>query len=189
MFPLGNRFHNHADGSRRRHNRRTGHLNQLLVAGSLLHHMFEKEIVDLMPSRCQILPLQDRTNIVGHLQGRFLAEDLPHRPLRLFVTGIDQWKFVGRPESGPWFRRRDILRHFHDMGHCSSVRPAGHQNHIRPHRPNAFDLFIRQTSIVRCQHIDHNRPGTQRRALRAFTGHVLHDTRHHHLQPAARTAG
>ena len=189
MLPLGDRFHDHADRRRRRHDRRTGHLDQFLVARRLLHDMFEKQVVNLVPRRREILPLQHRTNVIGQHQRGFLAQDLLHLRLRVFVSRVNQRELVGRPEPGTWLRRRNVLRHLDHMGDRATVRPAGHQDHVRPHRPNALDLFMRQPAVVRRQHIDDNGARPKRGPLRAFPRHILHHPGHHHLQPAARAAG
>ncbi len=75
------------------------------------------------------------------------------------------------------------------MGDSAAVRPSGHQDHVRPHRPDTLDLLMWQTAIVRREHIDDDCAGSERGPLRTFPRHVLHHPGHHHLQPATRTAG
>ena len=189
MLPLGDRFHDHADRRRRRHDRGTGHLDQLLVARRLLHDMFEKQIVNLVPGRREILPFEHRTDVVGQHQRSLLAKNLLHLRLRVFIARVDQRELVGGSEPRARLRGCNVLGHLDHVGDRAAVRPAGHQNHVGPHRANTLDLFMRQPAVVRREHVDDDRARPERGPLRAFAGHVLHHPGHHHLQPAARAAG
>ncbi len=72
-FAFGDGLHDDADRRRGRHDGRARHLDEFLVAGSLLHDMFEKQVVDFVAGRRKVFALKDRTDIVGKIQGGLFA--------------------------------------------------------------------------------------------------------------------
>src|SRR6478609_3457855 len=184
-----NGFHDETYRGRSRHSGGARHVDQLLVSRGLLHHVLEKEIMDLVPGGSQVFLLQDRPNIFRDLKGRLVAEDFLYLRLCILVSRINQRQLVGYAK--PWTRlgSGDVLRHLDDVRDGAAIGAARHEDHVRPHRANALDFLMRQPTIIGSQHVDHDRAGAQRCPLRTFARHVLHDAGHHHLQPAAGAAG
>lgn len=77
--------------------------------------MFEEEVVDRVAGRSEILPLKDGANIVGHNEGRPVAQNLLNPVPRIFVPGKDNRKLKAPTEPGSWIGRPDILRQFHHV--------------------------------------------------------------------------
>jgi hypothetical protein len=71
--PFGDGLHDDADRRRGRHDGRAGHLDQFLIAGSLLHDMFEEQVVDFVAGRRKVFAFEHRPDIVGKIQGGLLA--------------------------------------------------------------------------------------------------------------------
>jgi hypothetical protein len=51
--------------------------------------MFEKQVVNLVSRRREVLPFQHRANVVGQHQRGLLAQDLLHLRLRVFVARVN----------------------------------------------------------------------------------------------------
>jgi len=63
----GNGFHDQADSGRGRHDGGARHVDQFLVSRSLLHHVFQEEIMDLVSGGSQVFLFQHGPDIVRDL--------------------------------------------------------------------------------------------------------------------------
>ncbi len=70
-----------------------------------------------------------------------------------------------------------------------ALRPAGHEDHIRPERADTGDSLVVRTAVVHRDHVHHNGARAKRGPLGRFRGHGLHHAGDQHLQPAARAGG
>ena len=60
----GDRLQDVADGARRRHDRRIGPLDQLVVARRLRHDVFEEQVVNRIARRAEVLALEHGPQVV-----------------------------------------------------------------------------------------------------------------------------
>ena len=119
-------LHDHADCGGSRHDGRTSHVDELLVTRRLLHDVFEKQIVDLIPAGRQVLPFQDRTDVFRHHPVPIFFQDLLDLWLGFLVAGIDQRQFIRHAESWPWLRRPPYIRPSPPRAYGPSVGPTRH---------------------------------------------------------------
>ena len=185
----GDGLHDLSHGPGRGHDRRAGPLHQLAVPGGLGHHVLQKEVVDDLPRRPQVLPFEHRAKVLGQGQGGLGAEHLLDLLPGILVAGVDHRQPEAGPEAGSGIGRSDEFGQLHHVAHRAPVRAAGEQDHVGPQLADALDLLVGQAAVVGRQHIHHDRAGAQGRALGALRGHRLDHPADHHLQAAPGAAG
>ena len=111
--------------------------------------MFEKEVVDLVAGRSEVLAFQHRANVIGDHERRFLTQNLLDSIPSVFVAGVDQRELITHSQPGTGISRRDVFGHLHYVGHGPAIRPAGEQDHVGTERADTLNLLVRQAAVVR----------------------------------------
>ena len=158
--------------------------HQFVVAGRLFHHVFHKEVVDLVTCRAQVFRLQFGADIFGDDQVNFVLESFLDLILCLHVSGVDHGQFVACTEAGFGIGTANEFGHFHHVFHRAAVFATGHEDHVRAQVTDTLDLLVVHALVVAGDQVHHDGACAKGCTFCTLTGHGSHHTGHHHLQSA-----
>ena len=161
----GDHLQDVADRSGRRHDRRVGPADELVVAGSVGHHVLEEQVVNPVASRPEIFPFEDRPQVGHHEQLDAVAQRITHQIGGVLIARVDQRHAIvlAEPRLRPGWS--DPLGDLHDLGRVPAVGAAGDQNHVGPQLADPLNLLVRQPLVVGGDHVHDDRAGPERGPL------------------------
>jgi len=186
---MGYRLRHRADGGGRGHDGRVGPRTQLPVTRRLLHDVFHEELVDHVAGGPEVLFIHGGPDVVHYVKLGLLPKLLRHRIAGVLVAREDDGEPVPAAEAWLGVRGRDDLRHLGDMCDGSTVRAAGHEDHIGPKGADSSDALMGEAAIVVGQGVHDDGPRAQSGALGRLRRHLLDHARDHHLEAATGARG
>ena len=150
------------------------------------HDVFEKQIVNAVAGRGEVLPLQHGAQVLDDRQRADIPQHVLHECRCIAIPREDHRHLVLPAEPGLRLGGSDQFRKLHDMRLRPAVGPARKQNHVGPQLANPLNLLERLSLVVRGERLHHDRAGPKSRPLGTGGGHLPHDSRDQHLQAASR---
>ncbi len=184
-FLLGDHLQNVAHGAGRRHDGCVRPANQLVVAGGVGHHVFEKDIVNAVARGPQVFALEHWSQVGDYEELDAIAQRVADEFARVLIAGVDQRHLVIRAEPRPRSGRGNPFGDFDHFGRVATVGAAREQNHVGPQLADALNLLVGEPLVVGGDHVHDDGPGPERGPLGAGRGHFANDAGDHHLQAAA----
>ena len=150
------------------------------------HDVFEKQIVNAVAGRGEVLSLQHGTQVLDDRQRTDIPQHVLHERRRLAIPRVDHRHLVLPAEPGLRLGGSDQFRKLHDVRLRPAIGSSREQDHVGPQLANPLNLLERLPLVVGGERLHHDRAGSEGRSLGTGGGHLPHDARDQHLQAAPR---